>query len=84
MHPLTDTEFTFCVRAAIKAPSIHNTQPWLFLLGPDGIEVHSDLSRRLPAIDPTGRGMHISLGAAVFNLRVALAYRGCVTYPTAA
>jgi nitroreductase len=76
MHTLTDAEFEFCVEAAIRAPSIHNTQPWLFLLGPDGIEVYADLSRRLPAIDPEGRAMHISLGAAVLNVRVALAYSG--------
>jgi nitroreductase len=76
MHTLTGIEFEACVAAAVKAPSIHNTQPWLFLAGPDAIEVHADLSRRLPAIDPTGRALHISLGAAVLNIRVALAGHG--------
>ncbi|WP_103939803.1 Acg family FMN-binding oxidoreductase [Thermomonospora echinospora] len=65
-----------CVDAAVQAPSIHNSQPWQFLLVPGGVEVHSDPSRRLPAVDPQGRSMHISLGAAVLNLRLAVRYLG--------
>ncbi|MGI8334307.1 Acg family FMN-binding oxidoreductase [Actinomadura scrupuli] len=76
MPSLTPEELLTCVEAAIRAPSIHNTQPWLFLPVSDGIEVYADLSRRLPAIDPQGRAMHISLGAAVLDLRVALAHLG--------
>jgi nitroreductase len=76
MRSLTTDELTGCVEAATKAPSIHNTQPWLFLLGPDRVEVYADPSRRLPAIDPQGRAMFISLGAAVLNLRIAFAHAG--------
>ena len=76
MESMTEKDLLTCVDAAICAPSIHNTQPWLFLPVPDGVEVHADVSRRLPAIDPQGRAMHISLGAAVVNLRVAVAALG--------
>jgi nitroreductase len=69
-----------CVEAAVLAPSIHNSQPWQFLLLPDRVEVHSDPSRRLPAVDPQARAMHISLGAAVLNLRLAVEHSGWLTY----
>jgi nitroreductase len=70
-----------CLRAAAAAPSIHNTQPWLFRVNgrePAGatIEVCVDRSRRLEILDPDGREMFVSVGAAVFNLRVALAAAG--------
>jgi len=76
MHPLTDAEIRVCVEAATKAPSIHNSQPWLFLISPDAVEIHADVSRRLPAVDPEGRALYISLGAALLNLRIALARSG--------
>ncbi len=40
---------------ATRAPSIHNTQPWRFDVGPDWIELRSDPSRRLHVLDPDGR-----------------------------
>ncbi|MER7457077.1 nitroreductase [Micromonospora sp. NPDC126480] len=61
---------------AVRAPSLHNTQPWRFRLRDGGIEVLGDPSRRLPATDPSGWGMRIACGAALFNLRVALAVAG--------
>jgi nitroreductase len=65
-----------CLRSAAAAPSIHNTQPWLFRIRDDGIDVLIDRRRQLLTIDPDGREMHVSVGAAVFNLRVALAAQG--------
>ncbi|QYX75253.1 Acg family FMN-binding oxidoreductase [Streptomyces akebiae] len=65
-------------RAATCAPSIHNTQPWLFVDagGDRGFEVHADAARRLPLTDPAGREMVISCGAALFNARVAVRHLG--------
>jgi hypothetical protein len=59
------------VSFAVRAPSVHNTQPWLWRIRPDGIDLHVDESRRLGAADPTGRNLVISCGAALHHLRVA-------------
>ena len=65
-----------CVASATAAPSVHNTQPWLFRIRDDGVDVLVDRRRQLHTIDPDGREMCVSVGAAVFNLRVALGARG--------
>ena len=58
------------VSLAIRAPSVHNTQPWLWRIRPDGIDLYADQSRRLDAADPMGRNLVISCGAALHHLRV--------------
>jgi nitroreductase len=66
------------VRAAILAPSMHNTQPWLFRVSRDSqtIALSLDPARMLRRGDPNGRAAHIGGGAALFNLRVAVATAG--------
>jgi len=64
------------LRAAVAAPSMHNTQPWRFRFRGWVVEVHRDRDRELPAEDPDRRMLHLSLGAAVFNLRVGAARLG--------
>jgi hypothetical protein len=69
-------------RAAVRAtlaPSVHNTQPWRFVIGPSMLEVHADYARQLPVLDPTSRQLVISCGCAVFNARVSLAADGFVS-----
>ena len=61
---------------AVRAPSLHNTQPWRFRLRDGGIELLVDSRRRLPATDPSGWGARLSCGAALFNLRLSLAVAG--------
>jgi hypothetical protein len=58
------------------APSVHNTQPWVLVVEPDCLELRADPARRLPVLDPIGRALVISVGAALMNARVALAARG--------
>lgn len=61
---------------ALRAPSIHNTQPWRFVLTGDALEIHADHDRRLTVLDPRGRQLMISCGCALFNARVAIAAAG--------
>jgi hypothetical protein len=65
-----------CLDSAIAAPSIHNTQPWRFRLFPGGVDVFADHSRRLGVVDPRGREVLISVGAALLNLRIAVLAHG--------
>lgn len=65
-----------CLHAAVAAPSIHNTQPWLFRISSGGVDILADRGRRLRTIDPRGRELAISVGAALFNLRVAIRAHG--------
>ena len=60
------------VEAAVWAPSVHNTQPWLFAVRGSRISLRADPDRRLAAADPEGREMLISCGAALATLRIAL------------
>jgi hypothetical protein len=55
----------FLLRYAVLAPSGHNTQPWLFELTDDSVEVIADRTRALPVVDPHDRALVISCGAAV-------------------
>lgn len=59
-----------------RAPSVHNTQPWQFRLAGSAIELHADPGRQLPVADPDGVELRLSCGAALFNLRLALAAEG--------
>lgn len=67
-------QFRGLVAAATLAPSMHNTQPWRFVVDADGIDVYADDSRDLRVADPDHRARTISCGAALFNLRVAAAH----------
>ncbi|GIH21729.1 Tat pathway signal protein [Acrocarpospora phusangensis] len=64
------------VNAAVLAANAHNSQPWLFRVAPDRIDVFADTSRTLGAIDPLLRELHISLGCAIENLLLAAPSNG--------
>ena len=61
---------------ATLAPSIHNTQPWRFVVSDGRLELFADRRYAVPVIDPSGRQLAISCGAALFGARVALASAG--------
>ena len=65
-----------CLVAAVAAPSLHNSQPWRFEPHDGGVDVLADRDRQLPVTDPAGRELTMSVGAAVFNLRVAVLAHG--------
>ncbi|MGS2810439.1 Acg family FMN-binding oxidoreductase [Nocardia sp. MW-W600-9] len=72
---------TAALELAVKAPSVHNTQPWRWQVGDGRIDLFSDPARRLPVEDPNGHAMVISCGAALHHLRVALAVTGWSASP---
>ncbi|HET9518726.1 MAG TPA: hypothetical protein VFO77_13480, partial [Actinoplanes sp.] len=69
-------QLTACVETATAAPSLHNSQPWRFRIRDGGVDVYVDHRRHLEVIDPTGREMFISVGAALFTLRLAVRHLG--------
>lgn len=69
-------KFYFAVRCAVLAPSSHNSQPWLFKVAADSLTMVMDRRRALPVVDPHDRELVISCGAALFNIRAALASLG--------
>jgi hypothetical protein len=75
-HAELEQQLRFILNYAVLAPSGHNTQPWLFRLSGEQIELYCDRARSLPVADPHEREMIISCGAALFYLRVALAHHG--------
>jgi nitroreductase len=59
-------------RAARHAPSIFNTQPWSWRITGRVMELFADRSRQVESIDPDGRLLLLSCGAALHHARVAL------------
>ncbi|MFA1551295.1 hypothetical protein [Actinomadura chokoriensis] len=64
------------VVAATMGPTIHDVHAWRFKVVPGLVEVHADPDRFRPMHDPSGRGLHLSSGAALVNLRLAAAQLG--------
>ena len=62
--------------AARFAPSVHNTQPWRWVVRPDRLELFAAPDRRLPVQDPDRHMLLVSCGAAVHHARVSLAAEG--------
>lgn len=76
---LSRSELASVVHTATLAPSVLNIQPWRFVGRSDGVlELHRDTNRTLPVIDPRHRALTVSCGAALFNLRLAIAAAGRV------
>lgn len=72
----TKADYLFMIEQAIKAPSGHNTQPWLFRIHEDCIEIHPDNRKILHVVDSNRREMFISLGCAAENLCIAAKSKG--------
>ena len=61
------------LRLAARAPSSHNTQPWIFRVDGRTIDVIADRTRALPVNDAYDRELTMSCACALMNLRVAAA-----------
>ena len=61
---------------AVRAPSIHNSQPWLWRVGEHTVHLNADSGRHLPHTDPARRELIVSCGVALQHFTVALAALG--------
>src|SRR6202012_1626690 len=61
---------------AVRAPSVHNTQPWLWRVAENSVHLHSNPSLQLPSTDPDCRDLMISCGIALNHCVVAFAALG--------
>ena len=59
-----------------RAPSVHNSQPWHWRVGADGLALYADPTRHLRSADPDRRDLLLSCGAALHHCTVALAAMG--------
>jgi hypothetical protein len=64
------------VMLASRAPSLHNSQPWRWVVEDAKIHLWADPRRMLHATDRTGRELTLSCGAVLDHLRVAMAAAG--------
>ena len=72
----------FLLKFAVLAPTSHNTQPWLFHIRGNELELYADRTRSCHVVDPDDRELVMSCGCALYQLRSAMAhfaYAGEVT-----
>ncbi|MTD54617.1 Acg family FMN-binding oxidoreductase [Amycolatopsis pithecellobii] len=65
-------EVDVLARAVSRAPSVHNTQPWVLQAERDAADLYERFESWLPKHDPAGRDRVISCGAALANLDLAV------------
>lgn len=61
---------------AVRAPSIHNSQPWLWRIGERTVHLYADAGRQLSHADPSRRELILSCGVALQHFAAALAALG--------
>ncbi|MBU9714911.1 Acg family FMN-binding oxidoreductase [Evansella tamaricis] len=64
------------IRDAILASNPHNSQPWLFKITENQIDVFADKARNIGAIDPYHREMYMGLGCAIENIMLSAPAHG--------
>ncbi|MET0840099.1 MAG: hypothetical protein ABWY19_15055, partial [Marmoricola sp.] len=69
MSSSSRAELKRVIELALRAPSVHNTQPWLWRIV-DGatLELYADRTRQLAVADPDGRNLVVSCGAALHHV----------------
>lgn len=61
---------------AVRAPSVHNSQPWRWRVGDESIHLYTNQDVRLPHTDPDARDFMLSCGTALNHCLVAFAALG--------
>src|ERR1700761_3532890 len=67
------------LKLACRAPSIHNSQPWHWVLDGSALQLFVDRSRLVGVADNSGREALLSCGAALDHLHVAMTALGWQT-----
>ncbi len=78
--PPSDAEIDRLLEHVVRAPSVLNTRPWRFVVDQGAVHIHADRSRQLLALDPDGRDLTVSCGAALFYLRTAARHAGWASF----
>ncbi len=71
---------TTAIRLACRAPSLHNSQPWRWIVGGVAVDLFADYRRVVRSADPSGREAIISCGAVLDHFRVAMTAAGWATH----
>lgn len=71
-----EEQIKFTCNFGILAPSIHNTQPWKFIIDKNILEIFPDWDFYLSTSDPKKRALYISLGTCVTNIESAANFFG--------
>ena len=61
---------------AVRAPSVHNSQPWRWAVGDHSLHLFADRDRQLRHTDPDSRDLMLSCGATLNHCVIALAALG--------
>ena len=61
---------------AVRAPSVHNSQPWRWRIGRDRLDLFADRELHLQHTDPDGRDLTLSCGVVLNHCQVAFAALG--------
>jgi nitroreductase len=64
------------VRLACRAPSLHNSQPWRWVVEGDTVQLFADPDRVVRSTDSSGREALLACGAVLDHFRVAMAAAG--------
>jgi nitroreductase len=76
-HGLPDDEtIRAAITLAIRAPSVHNSQPWRWRIGDATVHLYADPSVHLRRADPDRRDLILSCGTVLHHFRLALAALG--------
>ncbi len=70
---------TNAIRLACRAPSLHNSQPWRWIVGKVAVDLFADYRRVVRSADRSGREAIISCGAALDHFRILMTAAGWTT-----
>lgn len=68
----------FIAKYGVLAPSVHNSQPWIFESNNLSITIKPDYTRRLTQADPKDSYLYMSIGGCAESIEIAARYFGYI------